>query len=111
VSRPLAEGVYVAGRSFAAGDVPPEEYAALITNPRAWGDPVETDRKRPRAVAQAKADLYDPSAPGQGIDEVNNYLANADAVEVARVLAAEAEGKARKGVLEGPYAADEDPED
>ncbi len=110
MSRPLVEGVHVAGRSFAAGDVPPEEYAVLITNPRAWGDPVDTDRKRPRAAAQAVADLYDPSDPGQGVDEVNNYLANADADEVARVLAAESDGKARKGILEGPYAA-EDPED
>lgn len=132
MSRQLVEGVHVAGRSFAAGDVPPEEYAVLITNPRAWGDPVDTDRKSRRTISASApvvaapsapppsddedddhdtgSEVYDPSAPGQGLDEVNNYLANADEDEVRRVLAAEADGKARKGILEGPYALD-DPED
>lgn len=132
MTRPLAEPVYVAGRFFAAGDVPDDEHAALITSPRAWGDeqapsqggaapavdptvpvstgegvgvqidPVEGDEE------EAPAGLFDPSAEGNGLDEVNNHLANADEEEVRRVLALEAAGKKRKGILNGPYAPDED---
>lgn len=127
MTRPLTESVYVAGRFFAAGDVPEEEFAALITNPRAWGDPVDTpaDRRRARATTQATPEPsgpdgpaaddedvhdvgeFDPSADGVTIDDVNNHLANADDNEVRRILAAEASGKARKGILEGPYAPDD----
>lgn len=127
MSRPLAESVYVAGRFYAAGDVPDEEYAALITNPRAWGDPVEADRPSRRAPAARDSaaapivppadppavtdpvfdPVFDPSADGVSVDDVNNHLANADESEVARVLTAEAAGKKRKGILEGPYAPDE----
>lgn len=130
MTRPLAESVYVAGRFFAAGAVPDEEFAALITNPRAWGDPVDTpaDRRRARkavpavqepttttdeddtesAPGSAPGEVFDPSADGVTIDDVNNHLANADDDEVRRVLAAEAAGKNRKGIVEGPYAPDED---
>jgi hypothetical protein len=117
VTRPLAESVYVAGRFFAAGAVPDEDFAALITNPRAWGDPVDNSRSRRTPAAAATSlgpdadtgpepgsDLFDPSADGVSVDDVNNHLANADDDEIQRVLAAESEGKARKGVLEGPYA-------
>lgn len=45
---------------------------------------------------------FDPA--GHTADEVNDYLAAADADERERVLAAEYDGKARKGVLEGPHA-------
>lgn len=45
---------------------------------------------------------FDPSA--HTADEVNDHLAAADADERERVLAAEYEGQARKGILEGPHA-------
>lgn len=100
MTRRLAVNVYVAGRFFAAGDVPDEESAALITNEGAW--------EHPRAPV---CDDEEPSGSGSGfdpaqasVDEVNDYLAGADTNEVQRVLAAEAAGKARKGVLDGPYA-------
>jgi hypothetical protein len=102
VTRPLAESVYVAGRFFAAGDVPDEEFAALITNPKAWGD--DTGTTPAAASAPQDPDEFDPSADGISVDDVNNHLANADEAEVQRVLAAEAAGKNRKGVVEGPYA-------
>lgn len=131
MTRPLAEPVYVAGRFFAAGDVPDDEHAALITSPRAWGDE-QTPSPRGAAPAfdptvpatsegvtvktdpaegdeeEVPAGLFDPSAEGNGLDEVNNHLANADEEEVRRVLALEATGKKRKGILNGPYAPDED---
>ena len=106
MSRPLAEPVYVAGRFFAAGDVPPQEFADLISNPRAWGS-ADVDAG-PALDRHSTAVAYDPGADGEGVDEVNNYLANADEDEVRRVLAAEAAGKKRKGILDGPYAI-EDP--
>lgn len=43
--------------------------------------------------------------PGEHtVDEVNDYLADADPLEVARVLAAEEQGKNRAGIVEGPHA-------
>lgn len=45
---------------------------------------------------------YDPN--DYTVDQVNEYLATADETETQRVLAAEAEGQARKGILEGPHA-------
>jgi hypothetical protein len=45
---------------------------------------------------------YDPS--DYNVDQVNEYLANAnDEDEVNRVLEAERQGQARKGILEGPH--------
>lgn len=108
MSRPLAESVYVAGRFYAAGAVPDKEHAALITNPSAWGDEAAKPTKRGSSSTPPAADLFDPSADGNGLDEVNNHLANAEPDEVARVLALEAAGKKRKGILEGPYAPDPD---
>lgn len=46
---------------------------------------------------------YDPT--GYTVDEVNDYLANADEAERDRVLQAERDGKARKGIVEGPTGA------
>lgn len=40
-------------------------------------------------------------------DGVNAYLANASQEERARVLQAEADGKARVGILGGPYGTDQ----
>lgn len=58
---------------------------------------------QPQTTDTTPDELYEPSA--HGVDEVNTYLADAEPDEVARVLAAEAEGKARKGIVEGPHAA------
>lgn len=54
-------------------------------------------------------DKFDPA--DFTVDEVNTYLADADDAEVARVLKAEADGQARKGIVEGPHAAQDGPED
>lgn len=48
------------------------------------------------------ATAFDPA--GYNVAEVNAHLAMATAAERAQVLAAEAAGKARRGVLAGPYA-------
>lgn len=43
--------------------------------------------------------------PGQHtVAEVNDWLVNADPTEVERVLNAEYDGQARKGIIEGPHA-------
>jgi len=47
-------------------------------------------------------EAFDPAA--NGVDDVNNHLAESGADEVKQVLAAEAAGKNRKGIVEGPYA-------
>ncbi|NKV28219.1 hypothetical protein GS921_00285 [Rhodococcus hoagii] len=47
-------------------------------------------------------DDFDPA--DFDVDEVNAYLDGADAAERERVLQAEADGKARKGILSGPHA-------
>lgn len=38
MARRLAANVWVGSEFFAAGSVPPKEYAEQITNPAAWGD-------------------------------------------------------------------------
>lgn len=45
---------------------------------------------------------YDPAA--DSVAQVNDYLAGADADERARVLQAECDGKARRGIIQGPYS-------
>lgn len=50
----------------------------------------------------APAGGFDPSE--HGVDEVNAYIADADADEQARVIAAERQGKARRSILDGPHA-------
>lgn len=45
---------------------------------------------------------FDPAE--HGVDEVNDHLAAADQDERERVLQAESEGKARRGILQGPHA-------
>jgi hypothetical protein len=50
------------------------------------------------AQTEEAAEEFDPSKAS--IDEVKEYLAGADDTERERVLAAEADGKKRKGVLE-----------
>ncbi|GAA1138398.1 hypothetical protein [Nocardioides aquiterrae] len=73
-----------------------------VTNPKAF----EATDDEPTAAADETTDTsesdYDPAS--DDVDGVNNYLANADEDEVQRVLAAEAAGKNRKGIVEGPYA-------
>lgn len=87
-------------------DVPDNDYYRSI----GWvkvSDDTPTDVE---AARQAEADefhaaqveagvVFDPSA--HSVDEVSAYLADADDAERERVLAAEAEGKARKTLLEG----------
>lgn len=50
----------------------------------------------------------DPTGPFDPADhtvaQVNAYLADADEDERARVLAAEAEGRNRRGIVEGPHS-------
>ncbi|MBM4497537.1 hypothetical protein MWT96_20785 [Prescottella equi] len=53
-------------------------------------------------VLQGEPIAFDPT--GHDVDEVNAYLDGADAAERERVLQAEADGKARKGILSGPHA-------
>lgn len=50
------------------------------------------------AEGEAAPAQFDPSAAT--VDEVNEYLANTDDAERERVLAAETDGKKRKGILE-----------
>ena len=102
-ARKLVAYVHVDGHVFEPGDSPAKEYADQITNPKAWGEVSDSDAD---GGSKPGGDLFDPSAEGNGIDEVNNHLADSDEDEVARVLAAEAAGKKRKGILEGPYAPD-----
>jgi hypothetical protein len=52
-------------------------------------------------------ELYDPGA--HTVDEVNDYLGTVHDAEIDRVLEAEQAGKARVGILSGPYADEEGP--
>ena len=45
---------------------------------------------------------FDPAE--HTVAQVNAYLADADEDERARVLAAEADGRARRGIVEGPHS-------
>lgn len=53
-------------------------------------------------VLQGEPIAFDPS--DYDVDEVNDRLANADHATREAVLQAEAEGKARKGILSGPHS-------
>lgn len=53
---------------------------------------------RETAQVEVEGVAYDPGA--HNVDEVLAYLESADAEETERVLAAEAEGKARKTILD-----------
>lgn len=53
-------------------------------------------------VVHAGRKVFDPSA--KTVAEVNAYLAKADPDERARVLAAERDGQARKGILDNEGA-------
>jgi hypothetical protein len=102
----LTQHVYVDGQLYGPGSKVPADIAKRITNPKAWGtgETAAQDHGEAPADESGPAGGFDPTS--EGVDEVNNYLAEADEDEVTRVLAAEAEGKARKGILEGPYAPD-----
>lgn len=52
--------------------------------------------------AAAPSGPFDPAE--HTVTQVNAHLAGADAGERARVLQAEAEGRARRGILSGPHA-------
>lgn len=41
--RKLAANVHVGGRFFEAGSTPDKEFADQITNPKAWGEDVESE--------------------------------------------------------------------
>jgi len=56
----------------------------------------------------AETKPFDPTA--HTVAQVNEYLETAEPSEVERVLAAEADAEARKGILEGPHAAQDEPE-
>jgi hypothetical protein len=67
---------------------------------QATADPGEARTLTPPASPPAPADGGDPFDPGEHTaPEVIEYLKGADDEERARVLAAEAEGQKRKGVL------------
>lgn len=53
-------------------------------------------------LRDAADEVFDPS--GHSVEEVNDHLEQADDGERARVLAAEADGKDRKGIVDGPHA-------
>lgn len=92
------------------GESVPSWAKEQVTNPKAFEATDEEPTVAPDggtddqgdADTGADGDAYDPSS--DDVDGVNNYLANADEDEVTRVLAAEAAGKNRKGIVEGPYA-------
>lgn len=65
-------------------------------------DPVVTT-PTPGSAVTVQAEAFDPA--GHTVDEVLAHLGEADDAERERVLAAEKDGKARKGVLEAPAAA------
>lgn len=77
-----------------------EDRPAVPTEPGTTTDPNEATNVRSTAPAEAEepAAEFDPSKAT--IDEVRDYVDNADDAERERVLAAEAEGKKRKGVLD-----------
>lgn len=50
----------------------------------------------------ALVDAYDPAE--HTVDQVNAYLAGVDGRERERVLQSEADGEARKGILQGPHS-------
>lgn len=50
-----------------------------------------------------QTEQYDPA--DYNVEDVNEYLADADADERGRVLQAERDGKGRTGILEGPHNA------
>lgn len=100
VHRPGGEPVV-----FGPGDDVPEWAAALITNPKAWDSPAPS-------VAEPVAPVGEPERPAAGgglfdpgehnAKEVLAYLESLtddQADEYARVIDAEAAGKARKGIL------------
>lgn len=78
------------------------------------GQPVEFDRVHADVLERQGTVEYDPEIPDPpppGVydpseytkDEVNAYLADHPEM-VAQVLADESAGKARKGIIEGPFA-------
>lgn len=92
---------------FGPGDDVPEWAAALITNPKVWDSPAPVAAAEPAevveepAVSQPSEDgLFDPGE--HNAKDVLAYLESLtddQADEYARVIDAEAAGKARKGIL------------
>jgi hypothetical protein len=105
------------------GDTVPAWAKDLVTNPKAFAATASTpaeDQAPAPDNPSGQDSVREPAGQGQGgteglfdpaahnADEVNNHLAESDVDEVARVIAAEKAGKHRKGIIEGPYAPDED---
>lgn len=58
--------------------------------------------QRMEGESMPSGEVYDPAE--HGVHEVNDYLAGAGLEERERVLTAEARGKGRTTILNGPYA-------
>lgn len=96
VSEAVASGLVGAGYAQYAGEAPaPAGNAPEQERPNKENSTtVEVEDE----TGEDEAGGFDPSTAG--VHEVLSYLANADEAERARVFAAEAEGKARKTILD-----------
>jgi hypothetical protein len=85
--RKVATGVYVEGTYYAAGSTPTPEHAALITNPKVWGDNAET------ATVDASADT--PAEGELSETDTADETADPDAAKAAPAVKKATRGKAR----------------
>jgi hypothetical protein len=91
------------------GEVPEPPTPVQPAPPDVPGGPVEPNVPNPKrpAAGSASAGTFDPAA--HSVAQVNSYLAE-HPDDVSSVLAAETSGKARRGILSGPYAPSAEPE-
>lgn len=95
------------GTPLAEADQAPAESAkttALATDGSNVPDGTEEQPEQPEQQ-KPLGEEFDPSK--STVDEVNEYLANTDAEERERVLAAEAAGKNRKGIVDAATTSEE----
>lgn len=88
----------------------------LVARPEPDDEPVRRRQARARDIAKLDASpMWERVESGGGAEgefnpadhtvaEVLAHLADADEEERSRVLGAEAEGKGRRGILQGPHA-------
>lgn len=97
VSETVASGLVGAGYAQYADEAPASAGETPEAEQPEDAETVE-DQEAPEPEPQDEASQFDPSTAG--VHEVLSYLANADEAERHRVFAAEAEGKARKTILD-----------
>lgn len=105
--RVLRTHVWVDGKVYEGGTVPPADVAERITNPKAWtvqqvpGQPEPTGEGGPSKPAELVSGEdggeFDPF--DHTVEDVKAYLAEADEAERERVLAAERAGKGRTTLI------------